>query len=142
MARLSNETLAQTISVTVNRLEKRLKEDEQKRLEHQKLLEQRFSDAQNFEFDLKPLKEEFYKQLEHLEQVNNQTRTSIKNPLFTWKIILVYLASLVIVGGLMWMMNNKAHKERAEASKKTEFLKEYINSSEERTADFQKWLKG
>jgi hypothetical protein len=145
-ARVSNETLAKTLSSTIFDLKEELKKDRAHReLTEQQIRKQsyRIEEAtSHFKPDLSDLNNSMRNYIVEIEKSSQQ----VKNSYLTGKSILIYFGSLLLFGVLSYFFlhqqsskTEELRKQRDEVQAQRDYYREFILDSKERMADFKKW---
>lgn len=105
-------------------------------------LDKKVETLEVFSFDLKPLDKKMQDYTEQMEQIGSRYGDRLNNPLFSFKMILIYTISLLVLAGYSYFTNAQHLKETANFirinDERNEY-KEFITSRQDRTDNFNAW---
>lgn len=141
MARVSNETLAKTLSNTIFDLQQELKKDkkhrEQVELEIRKQAQRIEESAKHFKPDLSDLNNSMGNYVAEIDK----NAKDVKNSYITGKAIAIYFGTLILLMLSFYFFLQQQRNKTEEVQGERDYYKQFILESEERTADFKEWAK-
>ena len=139
MARVSNETLAKTLSNTIFDLQQELKKDkkhrEQVELEIRKQAQRIEESAKHFKPDLSDLNNSMRNYVAEIDK----NAKDVKNSYITGKAI--YFGTLILLMLSFYFFLQQQRNKTEEVQGERDYYKQFILESEKRTADFKEWAK-